>query len=142
MLFDCGELSASPGRGVVDEDLTSAAHVPQLQHQFLEYARLFTHDHKRVRPFPSPALPSPPHKPTDGGKKNRMGYTSLTSQALSAPPYLLSFAAVLLTASLSDRLRTRGPFVIFHALLACASYLALSLSSPLGLPDWLRYILV
>ncbi|KAL9085844.1 MAG: hypothetical protein Q9159_004509 [Coniocarpon cinnabarinum] len=71
-----------------------------------------------------------------------MGYTSLTSQALSAPPYLVSFVTVLLTAALSDRTQSRGPYVIFHALLASSSYLLLSLSSTLHIPNILRYLLV
>ncbi|KAB2579534.1 putative transporter [Lasiodiplodia theobromae] len=51
-----------------------------------------------------------------------MGYTSLTSQALSAPPYLLSFLTVLATAALSDRYRTRSVPLIMHALIACFSF--------------------
>ncbi|OJD40350.1 mfs transporter [Diplodia corticola] len=51
-----------------------------------------------------------------------MGYTSLTSQALSAPPYLISFLTVLATASLSDRYRTRSLPLILHALLASLSF--------------------
>ncbi|GAQ40409.1 hypothetical protein AtubIFM55763_003241 [Aspergillus tubingensis] len=57
-----------------------------------------------------------------------MGYTSLTSQALSAPPYLLSFLTVLLTSHLSDRTRTRSPYLIFHALLSATAYLAIALA--------------
>ncbi|GKZ31160.1 hypothetical protein AbraIFM66950_011331 [Aspergillus brasiliensis] len=57
-----------------------------------------------------------------------MGYTSLTAQALSAPPYLLSFVTVLLTAHLSDRTRTRSPYLIFHALLSATSYFVIALT--------------
>merc|ERR1712093_906377 len=49
---------------------------------------------------------------------HEMGHTVLISQALSAPPYLMSFFVVILTAYLSDRLRNRSYFVIFHALLS------------------------
>lgn len=73
---------------------------------------------------------------------NEMGHTSLTSQAMSAPPYLLSFVVVIFTARLSDRARTRSPFVIFHALLASGAYLLLSLSATLSIPNILRYVLV
>ncbi|KAI9787276.1 MAG: hypothetical protein M1816_007690 [Peltula sp. TS41687] len=62
-----------------------------------------------------------------------MGYSTLKSQALSAPPYLLSFFLVLLTAHLSDRLRTRSPFIIAHSLLAASGYLLITLA---GLFDW------
>lgn len=56
-----------------------------------------------------------------------MGYNPLTAQALTAPPYLLAFLSVLLTAYLSDRMQTRSPFVIFHALLSATSYLTIAL---------------
>ena len=56
-----------------------------------------------------------------------MGHTPLTSQALSAPPFLLSFLTVLLTAHLSDRSRSRSPFILMHSLLAATSYILLSL---------------
>ncbi|ODH21109.1 hypothetical protein ACO22_05704 [Paracoccidioides brasiliensis] len=57
-----------------------------------------------------------------------MGYSTLTSQALSAPPYILSFVIVLLTASLSDRRRTRSPYIITHALISSCAYLAIALT--------------
>ncbi|KAL1981611.1 hypothetical protein VTN96DRAFT_2383 [Rasamsonia emersonii] len=57
-----------------------------------------------------------------------MGYSSLASQALSAPPFLLSFVVVLITASLSDRHRTRSPYLIAHALLSAFAYLAIGLT--------------
>lgn len=74
-----------------------------------------------------------------------MGYTSLRSQALSAPPYvfpplhqkkkkltrtqryLVAFALVLLTAHLSDRYRTRSVPLILHAALASCSFAAIAL---------------
>lgn len=62
-----------------------------------------------------------------------MGYSTLTSQALSAPPYLLSFLLVLLTSHLSDRLQSRSPFIIFHSLLAASGYLLITLA---GLFHW------
>ncbi|KAL2854540.1 major facilitator superfamily domain-containing protein [Aspergillus pseudodeflectus] len=57
-----------------------------------------------------------------------MGYTSTTSQALSAPPYLLAFLTVLLTSHLSDRSRTRSPYLITHALLSSLAYTTLALT--------------
>ena len=56
-----------------------------------------------------------------------MGHTALTAQALSAPPYLVAFAVVLLTAYLSDRYRSRSTFIIFHSLLATTGYATLAL---------------
>ncbi|PYI14618.1 MFS general substrate transporter [Aspergillus violaceofuscus CBS 115571] len=57
-----------------------------------------------------------------------MGYTPLQSQALSAPPYLLAFVSVLLTAYYSDRQRRRSPFLIAHALVSATAYLTLALT--------------
>ena len=51
-----------------------------------------------------------------------MGFTSLSSQLLSAPPYLLSFLFVLLVSHLSDRLHTRSGLLIPVALLSASSY--------------------
>lgn len=56
-----------------------------------------------------------------------MGYSAVTSQALSAPPYLVAFAVVLLTAYLSDRFRNRSTFVCFHALLGACGYLTIAI---------------
>lgn len=55
-----------------------------------------------------------------------MGYTPTTSQALSAPPYLFAFITVLVTTYLSDRHRTRSPFLITHALLSSLAYLTIA----------------
>ncbi|KAG5286916.1 MFS transporter [Histoplasma capsulatum G186AR] len=57
-----------------------------------------------------------------------MGYSALTSQALSAPPYILSFLVVLLTGSLSDRHRSRSPYLITHALISATAYLTIALA--------------
>ncbi|KAF2688174.1 MFS general substrate transporter [Lentithecium fluviatile CBS 122367] len=72
-----------------------------------------------------------------------MGHTSLTAQALTAPPYLFSFLTVLLTAYLSDRLRTRSTFVILHSLLATTGYATIALCGyflPPAQLVWLRYL--
>ncbi|KAE8385954.1 major facilitator superfamily domain-containing protein [Aspergillus alliaceus] len=57
-----------------------------------------------------------------------MGYSSVTSQALSAPPFLFAFIIVLLTAYISDRNRKRSLYLITHALLSSASYLIIALT--------------
>lgn len=51
-----------------------------------------------------------------------MGHTALTAQLLTAPPYLVAFGAVLLTAWLSDRQRARGWYVMLHSGLGAAGY--------------------
>ena len=69
----------------------------------------------------------------------RMGYTALKSQALSAPPYLVAFITVLISAYLSDFYRSRSTFVIFHALLAAAGYASMAIAGSLkASPKW-RY---
>jgi MFS family permease len=60
-----------------------------------------------------------------------MGYSALSSQALAAPPYLFSFVTVLITASLSDRYRSRSPFIIAHALLSSLAYLLIAFTGHL-----------
>ena len=68
-----------------------------------------------------------------------MNYSVLTSQALSAPPYLFSFAMVILTAHLSDRAQARSPFVLLHTCLGSAGYFWLALSGYLQLSPLARY---
>ncbi|KAJ5123240.1 hypothetical protein N7448_009337 [Penicillium atrosanguineum] len=55
-----------------------------------------------------------------------MGYSTLHSQALSAPPYLFAFIVVLITAYFSDRTRTRSTYLITHALISSLSYLCIA----------------
>jgi hypothetical protein len=69
-------------------------------------------------------------------------HSALVSQALSAPPYLLAFVSVLLTAHSSDRTRTRAPYILFHALLAALSYCLLSILGYLRAPFTYRYAAV
>ncbi|KAI9367370.1 major facilitator superfamily domain-containing protein [Aspergillus egyptiacus] len=57
-----------------------------------------------------------------------MGYTATNSQALSAPPYLTAFLTVLVTSYLSDRSRSRSPYLIFHALLSSLAYATIALT--------------
>jgi len=69
-----------------------------------------------------------------------MGHSSLAAQALSAPPYVVAFFAVLWSAYASDRRNARSPFIFFFALLAASGYLLIFLTGLLGLPAWLRYM--
>lgn len=68
-----------------------------------------------------------------------MGHSALTSQALSAPPYLMAFVVVILTAYLSDKHRSRSSFIIFHALLSACGYFVLALSHHFEVGIWIRY---
>ncbi|KAL4951848.1 major facilitator superfamily domain-containing protein [Aspergillus filifer] len=77
-----------------------------------------------------------------------MGYSSTNSQALSAPPYLFAFIIVLITAYLSDRARTRSPYLIIHSLISCTAYAIIALigtfhsSIPTSLSTTIRYLCV
>ena len=54
---------------------------------------------------------------------NDMNFSALTSQALAAPPYLLSFGFVLLISHLSDKTPdSRGVYIIAVSLLSSLSY--------------------
>ncbi len=70
-----------------------------------------------------------------------MKHSALTAQALSAPPYLFSFLVVLLTAHASDRLQSRSPFIVLHALLATLGYATVALLGHYRSPNTtLRYL--
>ncbi len=71
-----------------------------------------------------------------------MGYSSLSSQALSAPPYLFAFIIVLVTARASDRLRTRSLFVCLHAFLGFLGYALIAIGGWLRWPNTVRYLCV
>ncbi|KYK59567.1 hypothetical protein DCS_00699 [Drechmeria coniospora] len=73
---------------------------------------------------------------------SEMGHSALASQALSAPPYLVAFVVVLITAHVSDRYRARSVFIVFHALSSALGYAALALASTLNLPPSLRYVAI
>jgi hypothetical protein len=56
-----------------------------------------------------------------------MGYSTLTAQLLTAPPYLLAFLSTILTTRASDRTLTRSPYIIAFSILASSGYSILSL---------------
>lgn len=68
-----------------------------------------------------------------------MGNSAVKSQALSAPPYLLAFFVVLLSAYLSDRHRNRSFFILFHALLAASGYAMIAVAGCLKASAVWRY---
>ena len=69
-----------------------------------------------------------------------MNYSALTSQALSAPPYLFAFVVVLFTAYLSDRSKNRSYYIIFHSLLSGLGYLFIAISGSLRFRSGWRYL--
>ncbi len=62
-----------------------------------------------------------------------MGYSTLTSQALCAPPYLTAFLAVIYTSYLSDRYRHRSSFICLHAGVGSIGYGMLAVA---GWREW------
>ena len=68
-----------------------------------------------------------------------MNYSALTSQALSAPPYLVAFFVVLLTAFLSDRSKNRSYYIIFHAILGGSGYIFIAIAGALKAGSGWRY---
>jgi MFS family permease len=69
-----------------------------------------------------------------------MGWSSTMSQALSAPPYLLAFIAILFTAYASDKLESRSLFIMLNSALACSGYMLMFFAGLLGLPNIIRYL--
>lgn len=76
----------------------------------------------------------------------QMGHSPLASQALAAPPYLVSFLVVLAVARVSDALQGRARLIAAAALASSAGYafLALSHNMSRALPDlnMARYLAV
>ncbi|KAI9822833.1 MAG: hypothetical protein M1826_000412 [Phylliscum demangeonii] len=68
-----------------------------------------------------------------------MGYSTLSSQALSAPPYLLAFVTVLVSALISDRFRSRGYVICFHSMLAALGYGVIAVAGARGWGAAWRY---
>jgi len=68
-----------------------------------------------------------------------MGYTTLMSQALSAPPYLVAFVFVLSIAYLSDWYRNRSVFVCISALIGTSGYLIIAIAGKREMSAGWRY---
>jgi MFS family permease len=68
-----------------------------------------------------------------------MGHSALASQALSAPPYLVSFLVVILSAWLSDRFQNRSFFICFYALVSACGYAFAAVAGYFHLGIWWRY---
>jgi hypothetical protein len=56
-------------------------------------------------------------------------FTTIQSNGLSAPPYLLCWIVIVLVAFVSDHLNVRGPFVAGAALVAAIGYILLGTST-------------
>jgi uncharacterized membrane protein len=56
-------------------------------------------------------------------------FDDLTSNGLSAPPYLLCFVMIIAMTFLSDRLKVRGPIACFFAVVSAVGYTVLATTS-------------
>ena len=56
-------------------------------------------------------------------------FTTIQSQGLSAPPYLLTFFVIVSTAFISDHVGVRGPFVSLFGLVGSIGYIILGTTS-------------
>lgn len=54
-----------------------------------------------------------------------MGYQSTTAQLFTVPPNIASFIVVLITSTLSDKIKARGPIMVVCCVLAMAGYVML-----------------
>nr|POE72475.1 putative transporter [Quercus suber] len=73
---------------------------------------------------------------------HEMGFSTLQSQALSAPPFLFAFVIVLLTAFISDRIKSRSIPMMAHAFVAMLGYVFLAVAGSFQASFLLRYISV
>lgn len=73
---------------------------------------------------------------------NQIGFSRLASQGLSAPPFLFAFFVVLVTALVSDRLKSRSGPIMFHAVLALTGYIFLAIAGALQFGYIVRYLAV
>lgn len=73
---------------------------------------------------------------------NQMGFTRLASQGLSTPPFLFAFFVVLITAFLSDRIKSRSIPMMVHALLAMTGYIVLAVAGAFQFGHVLRYLAI
>lgn len=56
-------------------------------------------------------------------------FTTIQSNGLTAPPYVLTFVAIIGTSWVSDRIRLRGPFIAGWALIASVGYICLGVGT-------------
>jgi len=61
-----------------------------------------------------------------------MGFSRVTAQGLSAPPYFLAFIVVVLSCWIADRTAQRGYTIIFLSILGAVGYIMLATASSVG----------
>ena len=61
-----------------------------------------------------------------------MGFNSINSQGLTAPPYFVAFLMTILTTWISDRLQQRGLMIILLSIIGAVGYVLLATCKPIG----------
>ncbi|KAF4555467.1 MFS-type transporter-like protein 69 [Elsinoe fawcettii] len=69
-----------------------------------------------------------------------MGFTTTAAQGLSALPHFVAFLVVLLVSHLSDKHRSRSPYIMLVASFSMLGYILLAMSPSLGAPLLLKYL--
>jgi hypothetical protein len=69
-----------------------------------------------------------------------MGYTSLNSQGLSAPPYLAAYFVCLVSSFVSDRLAHRGLLITFFCCIGAIGYIILATVDTTGVRYFATYL--
>jgi dipeptide/tripeptide permease len=63
---------------------------------------------------------------------SEMGFTRLTAQGLSAPPYFLAFLLVIITTYIADRTQQRGLMITTLSVIGAVGYIMLATTSSTG----------
>lgn len=69
-----------------------------------------------------------------------MGFTAVTAQGLSAPPYFLSFLATLFASWIADRTQQRGITVIIFSIIGGVGYVILATTHNVGARYFAVYV--
>ncbi|CAG8022823.1 unnamed protein product [Penicillium olsonii] len=59
-------------------------------------------------------------------------FTEVQSNGITAPPYLLCFILIIVVSMISDKLRMRGPFAAFFAVLSAIGFILLGTTDTVG----------
>lgn len=64
--------------------------------------------------------------------EENMGFSSINSQGLTAPPYFISFFVTVTTTWLADRFQQRGLMVVFLSIVGAIGYVLLATCTKVG----------
>ena len=61
-----------------------------------------------------------------------MGFNSINSQGLTAPPYFLAFVCTIVTTWIADKLQQRGLMIVFLSIVGAVGYVLLATCTAVG----------